>query len=69
MTLSDAYFAPVWITTQQEHLRKLEQNSPPLRWSSVNMKFHDYYRTLSRRLDRCDRIIQDEVGDSNGGNV
>ena len=24
---------------------------------------------LSRRLDRCDRVIQDEVGDSNGGNV
>ena len=34
----------------------------------------DYYdglchRPLSRRLDRCDRVIQDEVGDSNGGNV
>ena len=27
------------------------------------------YRPLSRRLDRCDRVIQDEVGDSNGGNV
>ena len=26
-------------------------------------------RPLSRRLDRCDRVIQDEVGDSNGGNV
>ena len=25
------------------------------------------YRTLSRRLDRCDRVIQDESGDSNGG--
>ena len=24
-------------------------------------------RPLSRRLDRCDRVIQDEVGDSNGG--
>ena len=28
-----------------------------------------YHRPLSRRLDRCDRVIQDEVGDSNGGNV
>ena len=28
-----------------------------------------WYRPLSRRLDRCDRVIQDEVGDSNGGNV
>ena len=27
------------------------------------------YRPLSRHLDRCDRVIQDEVGDSNGGNV
>ena len=27
------------------------------------------YRPLSRRLDRCDRVIHDEVGDSNGGNV
>ena len=26
------------------------------------------YRPLSRRLDRCDRVIQDESGDSNGGN-
>ena len=25
-----------------------------------------YNRPLSRRLDRCDRIIQDESGDSNG---
>ena len=32
---------------------------------------HNYvrYRPLSRRLDRCDRVIQDESGDSNGGNV
>ena len=27
------------------------------------------YRPLSRRLDRCDRVIQDESDDSNGGNV
>ena len=26
-------------------------------------------RPLSRRLDRCDRVIQDKVGDCNGGNV
>ena len=25
-----------------------------------------FNRPLSRRLDRCDRVIQDEVGDSNG---
>ena len=29
----------------------------------------DSYRPLSRRLDRCDRVIQDETGDSNGGNT
>ena len=28
-----------------------------------------YHRPLSRRLDRCDRVIQDEVGDSIRGNV
>ena len=27
------------------------------------------HRPLSPRLDRCDRVIQDEVCDSNGGNV
>ena len=27
------------------------------------------HRPLSRRLDRCDRVIRDESGDSNGGNV
>ena len=31
--------------------------------------FSRQYRPLSRRLDRCDRVIQDESGDSNGGNV
>ena len=29
----------------------------------------EHNRPLSRRLDRCDRVIQDESGDSNGGNV
>ena len=27
------------------------------------------YRPLSRHLDRCGRVIQNESGDSNGGNV
>ena len=39
----------------------MTQPSPPLH--SIG------HRPLSRRLDRCDRVIQDEVGDSNGGNV
>ena len=26
-------------------------------------------RPLSRRLDRCDRVIQKESGDPNGGNM
>ena len=32
---------------------------------------HNYarYRPLSRRLDRCDRVIQKESGDPNGGNM
>ena len=29
----------------------------------------DYYRPLSRRLDRCDRVIQNEGDDSIGGKV
>ena len=28
-----------------------------------------YNRPLSRRLDRCDRVIQKESGDPNGGNM
>ena len=27
-----------------------------------------FYRPLSRRLDRCDRVIHNESGDPNGGN-
>ena len=27
------------------------------------------HRPLSRRLDRCDRVIQKESGDPNGGNM
>ena len=29
----------------------------------------DDHRPLSRRLDRCDRVIQKESGDPNGGNM
>ena len=29
----------------------------------------EFYRPLSRRLDRCDRVIQKESGDPNGGNM
>ena len=29
----------------------------------------DCYRPLSRRLDRCDRVIHNESGDPNGGNM
>ena len=28
-----------------------------------------FNRPLSRRLDRCDRVIQKESGDPNGGNM
>ena len=31
-----------------------------------NVVIYCPYRPLSRRLDRCDRVIQDEVGDSKG---
>ena len=34
-----------------------------------HIKSNIWDRPLSRRLDRSDRVIQDEVGDSNGGNV
>ena len=29
----------------------------------------DLHRPLSRRLDRCDRVIHNESGDPNGGNM
>ena len=29
----------------------------------------DVYRPLSRNLDRCDRVIHNESGDPNGGNM
>ena len=31
--------------------------------------FDDCNRPLSRRLDRCDRVIHNESGDPNGGNM
>ena len=36
---------------------------------SVAISIVGLHRPLSRRLDRCDRVIQDEVGDSIRGNV
>ena len=45
-------------------------NDVTMQWLPLSEKFvHKASRPLSRRLDRCDRVIQDEVGDSNGGNV
>ena len=35
---------------------------------SVRLPLH-WYRPLSRRLDRCDRVIHNESGDPNGGNM
>ena len=37
-------------------------------WPKRTCKLYDN-RPLSRSLDRCDRVIQDESCDSNGGNV
>ena len=34
-----------------------------------NVNLGGLYRPLSRRLDRCDRVIQKESGDPNGGNM
>ena len=42
--------------------RNLQQHSEDPTQCNGNMP-------LSRRLDRCDRVIQDEVGDSIRGNV
>ena len=40
------------------------------RVSIINTCIHtDIYRPLSRRLDRCDRVIQNESRDPFGGNV
>ena len=37
--------------------------------SGHNNMLYKYYRPLSRRLDRCDRVIQNESRDPIGGNV
>ena len=37
--------------------------------SMRNQAAKPHYRPLSRRLDRCDRVIQKESGDPNGGNM
>ena len=34
-----------------------------------NVTLHLHHRPLSRCLDRCDRMIQNESRDPNGGNV
>ena len=49
--------------------RHVERNYVPLFGVAQSNVDLQHYRPLSRRLDRCDRDIQDEVGDSNGGNV
>ena len=36
---------------------------------TVGSKFASFHRPLSRRLDRCDRMIQNESSDSNGVNA
>ena len=38
-------------------------------WSERSMKLCGAHRPLSRRLDRCDRVIHNESGDQNGGNM
>ena len=35
----------------------------------IGVECHKPYRPLSRRLDRCDRVIHNESGDPNGGNM
>ena len=37
--------------------------------SEINNAAAEGYRLLSRRLERCDRVIQKESDDSLGGNV
>ena len=36
---------------------------------SNQVLYKSQYRPLSRRLDRCDRVIHNESGDPNGGNM
>ena len=44
-----------------------EINLISIHWCDVGYQSH--YRPLSRRLDRCDRVIHNESGDPNGGNM
>ena len=51
----------------------LRNYTPPIRVDSIGEPRTIWptipHWPLSRRLDRCDRVIQDETGDSFGGNV
>ena len=54
-----------WKRTIILHLPSVLQ--PPIIWNSARVIY--FYRPLSRRLDRCDRVIHNESGDPNGGNM
>ena len=48
------------------------RNSNHLQTNTINANVelrNNHYRPLSRRLDRCDRVIHNESGDPNGGNM
>ena len=44
-------------------------NSVALASLTLQVVYWAIHRPLSRRLDRCDRVIQKESGDPNGGNM
>ena len=53
-------------------LRKMAapcQSPEGARSGSAIIGYDSVYIRLSRRLDRCDRVIQNESGDPNGGNM
>ena len=50
------------------HKNLLFMNSSPF-GDRTKYAIKECHRPLSRRLDRCERVIQDESGDSNRGNV
>ena len=66
--LRNHHFFPAVARRAREYRNRLTDGATLEGISNSPITVH-YNRPLSRRLDRCDRVIQDEVGDSNGGNV
>ena len=73
-TMNTAWARPDWLATVHSGRKQAQSRvcTPGFRqrmWNWPSLRMCRRYRPLSRRLDRCDRVIQNEGDDSIGGNV